>query len=168
MSRRLAMKTLSFFALALTVTGCGGTLYQPGHAWRIDPHPEAEIDEADIRAALEARPQVPEHARVAYFNLAPERDDDIEAMLGQVSGVEGTYRIPPVLVTGQRRYDDAQQAPWAERQAVSTKSLRLIAARAHCDIVVVFDYGYRSEEHTSELQSQFHLVCRLLLEKKNK
>src|SRR6267143_2090846 len=25
----------------------------------------------------------------------------------------------------------------------------------------------RSEEHTSELQSQFHLVCRLLLDKKN-
>src|SRR5689334_23588718 len=28
--------------------------------------------------------------------------------------------------------------------------------------------GLRSEEHTSELQSQFHLVCRLLLEKKKK
>src|SRR2546429_5406010 len=32
------------------------------------------------------------------------------------------------------------------------------------------DYGYgpfiRSEEHTSELQSRLHLVCRLLLEKK--
>src|SRR5438309_9311204 len=28
--------------------------------------------------------------------------------------------------------------------------------------------GRRSEEHTSELQSQFHIVCRLLLEKKNK
>src|SRR5438309_7211347 len=28
--------------------------------------------------------------------------------------------------------------------------------------------GKRSEEHTSELQSQFHLVCRLLLEKKKK
>src|SRR5262245_62629413 len=27
--------------------------------------------------------------------------------------------------------------------------------------------GYRSEEHTSELQSLRHLVCRLLLEKKN-
>src|SRR5438309_8678512 len=26
--------------------------------------------------------------------------------------------------------------------------------------------GRRSEEHTSELQSQFHLVCRLLLDKK--
>src|SRR5690554_7047864 len=30
------------------------------------------------------------------------------------------------------------------------------------------DLKYRSEEHTSELQSRPHLVCRLLLEKKNK
>ena len=29
-------------------------------------------------------------------------------------------------------------------------------------------YSYRSEEHTSELQSRFDLVCRLLLEKKKK
>src|SRR5689334_24860668 len=29
-------------------------------------------------------------------------------------------------------------------------------------------HPFRSEEHTSELQSQFHLVCRLLLEKKKK
>src|SRR5690348_18125330 len=28
--------------------------------------------------------------------------------------------------------------------------------------------AHRSEEHTSELQSPVHLVCRLLLEKKNK
>src|SRR3989442_8002779 len=28
--------------------------------------------------------------------------------------------------------------------------------------------GWRSEEHTSELQSRPHLVCRLLLEKKKK
>src|SRR5689334_23728907 len=33
------------------------------------------------------------------------------------------------------------------------------------DGIVLLD---RSEEHTSELQSQFHLVCRLLLEKKKK
>src|SRR5438309_10664161 len=31
-----------------------------------------------------------------------------------------------------------------------------------------FFFCSRSEEHTSELQSQFHLVCRLLLEKKKK
>src|SRR5689334_23901504 len=32
----------------------------------------------------------------------------------------------------------------------------------------ILRYVLRSEEHTSELQSQFHLVCRLLLEKKKK
>src|SRR3989449_3885610 len=31
-----------------------------------------------------------------------------------------------------------------------------------------FALGLRSEEHTSELQSRLHLVCRLLLEKKKK
>src|SRR5438309_6601459 len=38
------------------------------------------------------------------------------------------------------------------------------------DFCGVADFGLdrRSEEHTSELQSQFHLVCRLLLEKKKK
>src|SRR5687768_18333628 len=33
---------------------------------------------------------------------------------------------------------------------------------------VLFQTGSRSEEHTSELQSRLHLVCRLLLEKKKK
>src|SRR5205809_1670315 len=53
----------------------------------------------------------------------------------------------------------------------------------HCDVPLVFriargNHGavdlsdtaaaWRSEEHTSELQSRLHLVCRLLLEKKKK
>src|SRR5688572_32758921 len=36
------------------------------------------------------------------------------------------------------------------------------------DPSVVVEIAERSEEHTSELQSQSNLVCRLLLEKKNK
>src|SRR5690554_7760013 len=35
-------------------------------------------------------------------------------------------------------------------------------------MVNVYDWQARSEEHTSELQSRPHLVCRLLLEKKKK
>src|SRR3989475_5902954 len=35
-------------------------------------------------------------------------------------------------------------------------------------IASVWDGQWRSEEHTSELQSQSNLVCRLLLEKKKK
>src|SRR5690554_444367 len=34
------------------------------------------------------------------------------------------------------------------------------------DIAYSQDFDFRSEEHTSELQSRPHLVCRLLLEKK--
>src|SRR2546430_8888492 len=34
------------------------------------------------------------------------------------------------------------------------------------DFLRALEYGMRSEEHTSELQSQSNLVCRLLLEKK--
>src|SRR3989449_6269166 len=34
--------------------------------------------------------------------------------------------------------------------------------------IQVFFFEWRSEEHTSELQSRLHLVCRLLLEKKKK
>src|SRR2546430_16778921 len=37
----------------------------------------------------------------------------------------------------------------------------------HCDLPAVRE-DERSEEHTSELQSQSNLVCRLLLEKKKK
>src|SRR3712207_6867663 len=36
------------------------------------------------------------------------------------------------------------------------------------DVIVVLAEVRRSEEHTSELQSRQYLVCRLLLEKKNK
>src|SRR5437899_8666635 len=42
------------------------------------------------------------------------------------------------------------------RRLFTFKSLRALLEQA----------GYRSEEHTSELQSLRHLVCRLLLEKK--
>src|SRR6201997_5909457 len=43
------------------------------------------------------------------------------------------------------------------------------SARSHYSERSGLPCGYsRSEEHTSELQSQFHLVCRLLLEKKTK
>src|SRR5690625_6470697 len=53
-----------------------------------------------------------------------------------------------------------QPAP-CPRQA---RTMRAPGARAPVDIGG--DRGERSEEHTSELQSRGHLVCRLLLEKK--
>src|SRR2546422_6365573 len=45
---------------------------------------------------------------------------------------------------------------------------RLAAERFDDQHVHIADALIRSEEHTSELQSRLHLVCRLLLEKKKK
>src|SRR3989449_2309528 len=81
-------------------------------------------------------------------------------------------------LTGQFT-DQYQRAPaqfTAERWFTA-----LFAVAQHTDVKVVVDgvrFGatdaqivnklVRSEEHTSELQSRLHLVCRLLLEKKKK
>src|SRR6267143_3004020 len=49
------------------------------------------------------------------------------------------------------------------------RGARLAHANCRCrrlDTALPAAWPARSEEHTSELQSQFHLVCRLLLEKK--
>src|SRR2546429_1478923 len=43
----------------------------------------------------------------------------------------------------------------------------MIAVERVCFWGTRYDLKRRSEEHTSELQSRLHLVCRLLLEKKN-
>src|SRR2546422_7667306 len=56
---------------------------------------------------------------------------------------------------------------WPDRAAVES-ALRLWAEEA-ARIPELVRVGYfRSEEHTSELQSRLHLVCRLLLEKKKR
>src|SRR2546429_1513904 len=51
----------------------------------------------------------------------------------------------------------------AQHMADGLAMTRREAEREHRALV---DLGLRSEEHTSELQSRLHLVCRLLLEKK--
>src|SRR5438067_10247624 len=49
------------------------------------------------------------------------------------------------------------------------QALRLVGARRDDDLQAWGrKAGLRSEEHTSELQSRFDLVCRLLLEKKKR
>src|SRR2546429_3753972 len=71
------------------------------------------------------------------------------------------FRSSPSL--GQQKYrrtrsgwsrEDGSSAPsWAAHSWVSSRAVGCIVRRS------------RSEEHTSELQSRLHLVCRLLLEK---
>src|SRR5688572_16635884 len=62
-------------------------------------------------------------------------------------------RLPPALITAQK--------PGTERYVISDEKKLEEIARVKTVLL------RRSEEHTSELQSQSNLVCRLLLEKKN-
>src|SRR2546422_5691532 len=66
-----------------------------------------------------------------------------------------SYNIARILVIGTR-----ERAREFIRQARQ-------AEEGHYEVLGCFE-PERSEEHTSELQSRLHLVCRLLLEKKKK
>src|SRR2546429_2278611 len=60
----------------------------------------------------------------------------------------------------------------AVEDGVGIGLLRLVIENQHdfsvrVDALVIVVSKLRSEEHTSELQSRLHLVCRLLLDKKN-
>src|SRR5690625_6620746 len=66
----------------------------------------------------------------------------------------------------QRRAGRKWYRRWAPRAAVAM-ALREQAGSLSV-LMIERASRVRSEEHTSELQSRGHLVCRLLLEKKNK
>src|SRR2546422_3990932 len=80
-------------------------------------------------------------------------EDALKAALGaSVEGVGGvTPRAP-------------QRAARESNEDAGTPRIGGFALDAEED----FGDAHRSEEHTSELQSRLHLVCRLLLEKKKK
>src|SRR5947209_14333719 len=50
--------------------------------------------------------------------------------------------------------------------SVSLEEGSVMPPRVAQTVAVTFSFWFRSEEHTSELQSRQYLVCRLLLEKK--
>src|SRR5689334_24783351 len=76
------------------------------------------------------------------------------------------FRQPPrsTLFPYTTLFRSVRSAATKSRTQVTTESRR--RRRPRRDLRTLWDR--RSEEHTSELQSQFHLVCRLLLEKKKK
>src|SRR5690625_1668369 len=67
---------------------------------------------------------------------------------------------------GLRRLKEDINPPLAAILTLNTAAHTIGAAGVGAQAQVVFGSGYmaRSEEHTSELQSRGHLVCRLLLE----
>src|SRR5947208_9647780 len=71
---------------------------------------------------------------------------------------------------GQDHYDTAIEAQALLKRAVALERIVSLIGESELstDDQIVYRKSKRSEEHTSELQSPDHLVCRLLLEKKKK
>src|SRR2546430_3371634 len=76
-----------------------------------------------------------------------------------IGEIPGTDKRDEIVILGGH-YDSWHDATGATDNGTGS-SMMLEAARILASLHV------RSEEHTSELQSQSNLVCRLLLEKKN-
>src|SRR3712207_8693662 len=72
------------------------------------------------------------------------------------------------LTTPSRRQHDRQHLGAARRPVAEVGAVGHEVDLRHRHGDTAGDPGKRSEEHTSELQSRQYLVCRLLLEKKNK
>src|SRR3712207_7101748 len=83
---------------------------------------------------------------------------DVEEHLAEPRGDPLEVRREPLELRGRQRGEDAVERPIGPRQG-GRQSGHLGAPGAG---------AWRSEEHTSELQSRQYLVCRLLLEKKKK
>src|SRR6266498_5224106 len=83
------------------------------------------------------------------MSVTPHPDDD-----------DRTVMIPARTVAA------TSAEPTASRP--TRKRLLAFSAVAGIMLIAMIAGGARSEEHTSELQSRPHLVCRLLLEKKKK
>src|SRR5690606_3157928 len=83
-----------------------------------------------------------------------------QASLGELTA---RYRANPGDRNVAIHYAAALRAAGQPQQAAA--ALEQALARYPNDVAL--SIAYRSEEHTSELQSRENLVCRLLLEKKN-
>lgn len=141
-SLRSTLPLAALAALLFCLSGCGVAVYQPSRVAGFQLEPEQEINDEDIGKAFAAKPQLPSKPSVAYFVFDDKYGDEVSAMLGALPGVRSTYPIPPLLVTGQRRFDDTRHR-YEPPTPMSMKKLRLLAARAHADVLVVVDYGYR-------------------------
>src|SRR2546422_2704626 len=101
---------------------------------------------------------------VEQLHIAPLEgyDPEIGRWLWALQDVRHRYTLRLVKDLDERLVD--WEGPDGQENAIAS----LLYHIAHVEIGWLYGDVKRSEEHTSELQSRLHLVCRLLLEKKKK
>src|SRR5690625_6829638 len=114
----------------------------------------AEHDDGQDPGAF-VLPQPAQHIKAGYLRQVDVKQDESRQAVAGAGAVTAQEVIDS---SGTVTYDHDFVIYVIEPQCT----------KGQVDIVLVVLDQERSEEHTSELQSRGHLVCRLLLEKKKK
>src|SRR3989475_7961167 len=131
---------LGFFGISIPVVQVGGGLIVISNGWALLKSKE----EVDRSREAQKKVNLKDISRSAFYPLT----------------------LP--LTVGPGSISIAITLGANEPRPLGPNLLAILAAVIASALVAVSIYlCYRSEEHTSELQSQSNLVCRLLLEKKN-
>src|SRR5699024_8754864 len=96
-----------------------------------------------------------------FFEALPSVLSNIGQILNQVL-VAIFAAIPSILQSGYDLIVGLAKGIWSNYPEIITRITNILAGL----LQTILEHMPRSEEHTSELQSRFDLVCRLLLEKK--
>ena len=142
-------------------------------------------DENNIMVCVLAEKNNPNKRTIALVNkqnysllqTSLKIDDLVDPRLTTVSTIlkhvhKGTIETVYTLLDGEYEFIEAEVLETSELISKSIKDSNLpkeirIGAIVRNKDVIIPKSDFRSEEHTSELQSRTNLVCRLLLEKKN-
>src|SRR5579862_1324590 len=176
--RRIAIGFACAFPFALfPAPGLAGqadptaiTLVKSGHWKRARPLIEREYQSNPNRAELA---WLLSQVKLAYGDL--DQALTLAEKAVAVDGKNSDYHYQLAVVCGRTAEKASlfSKGHWAKRfkeEAETAASLDAKNLDARFGLLEYYLQAprLRSEEHTSELQSQFHLVCRLLLEKKKK
>src|SRR2546429_7297483 len=144
-----------------TVGRTGNDLHYRGY----DILEMANVCEFEETASRLLHEKLPNRAELGAYKAR------LRSLRGLSEGVRTVLEVLPasahpmdVLRTGASMLGCLEPEP----QDHGAAGARAIADRLVACLGSMLTYWYRSEEHTSELQSRLHLVCRLLLEKKKR
>src|SRR5690625_3471465 len=134
------------------------------YADRLKDYLEAEAGAASVTIL-----NVPA-SRPEKWDAADAEDEDLGALIRAMRAGDERSAIKAVKFRPWTRIDLSQiprtQFVYSDFYARGYTSLTVAAPKVGKSMLALAEAVDRSEEHTSELQSRGHLVCRLLLEKK--
>src|SRR5256886_14220266 len=151
-----------------TAGGCATardcTIGPPGDCTRATEEARVRLpsERFDYSPITARRPwRLPKGARIAVWTIVNVEGWDIEKPTARqyLTAPQGVTTVPDIPNWAWHGYG-MRVGFWRMLEALGKRKIRATTS-IHANVVRA-----RSEEHTSELQSQSNLVCRLLLEKK--